>query len=152
MAMSNPHYLARRSLCLAVGRHGFWRDCGGCFLWWCGASGRNRRDIASLLRLLEKRKYLWCFLFFALHYAEPRDVLLRKTRVLGSPPKQRKRLNKTFNLFLGWPAKPAVEPNILDQLHQVLLHYDTYSTRLDTLRSRVASLVKPESVTKFVYI
>jgi hypothetical protein len=102
--------------------------------------------------LLEKRKYLWCFLFFALHYAEPRDVLLRKTRVLGSPPKQRKRLNKTFNLFLGWPAKPAVEPNILDQLHQVLLHYDTYSTRLDTLRSRVASLVKPESVTKFVYI
>jgi hypothetical protein len=58
-------------------------------------------DIASLLRLLKKRKYLRRFLFFALHYAEPRDVLLRKTRVLGSPPKQRKRLNKTFNLFLG---------------------------------------------------
>ena len=118
MAMSNPHYLARRSLCLAVGRHGFWRDCGGCFLWWCGASGRDRRDIASLLRLLEKRKYLWCFLFFALHYAEPRDVLLRKTRVLGSPPKQRKRLNKTFNLFLGSPVRLC--PNLFcDQMPEM---------------------------------
>ena len=55
-------------------------------------------------------------------------------------------------IFIGWDVSTAIEPHILDKLYQVLLHYDAYTARLAALRHKLDGLVKPDSVTRFLYI
>ncbi len=57
-------------------------------------------------------KYLRCSLFFALHYAEPVDVLLCKTGAQDPVPKNKKKDEQILIFFLGWQTKTTLKPSL----------------------------------------
>ena len=50
--------------------------------------------------------------FFALHYAEPVDVLLCKTGAQDPVPKNKKKDEQILIFFLGWQTKTTLKPSL----------------------------------------